>query len=279
MPARSAAVEQRHATAQLLRDCVAGHHSGPRRRQFERQRKTLDLAADVDDRARLDGGHEVRRDPARCAKEQARGVKGLQPVEVLLLGARQPVDGLQPLLRRADADARRDHQFQRGAGREQAGKDLLRSRELLDVVEDEQRPAPGQVVHDGIERVLPIETAKESMATLKNATNPPSREQLLSEVALEIQGMAQQRDNPLQGFKPTGPTPGEAVLEELRAVTALVGSKASAEEATAFGAWLLAAAQAAANAAKDGGFMGFHAQQVSDREQAMIDQVRAAVAV
>ena len=28
----------------------------------------------------------------------------------------------------------------------------------------------------------PIETAKESMATLKNATNPPSREQLLSEV-------------------------------------------------------------------------------------------------
>jgi hypothetical protein len=33
----------------------------------------------------------------------------------------------------------------------------------------------------------PIETAKESMATLKNATNPPSREQLLSDVALDIQ--------------------------------------------------------------------------------------------
>ena len=125
----------------------------------------------------------------------------------------------------------------------------------------------------------PIETAKESMATLKNATNPPSREQLLSEVALEIQGMAQQRDNPLKGFKPTGPTPGDAVVEELRAVTSLVAAKASAEEATAFGTWLLTAAQAAADAAKDGGFMGFHAEQVSDREQAMIDQVRAAVAV
>ncbi len=54
----------------------------------------------------------------------------------------------------------------------------------------------------------PIETAKESMATLKNATNPPSREQLLSEVALDIQGMAQSRENPLKGFKPEGPNPG-----------------------------------------------------------------------
>ena len=123
----------------------------------------------------------------------------------------------------------------------------------------------------------PIETAKESMATLKNATNPPSREQLLSEVALEIQAMAQERQNPLKGFKPAGPNPGEGVLEELRGVVAIVGAKASAEEAAAFGQWLVTAAQAAADAAKDGGFMGFHAQQVSDREQAMIDQVKVAV--
>ena len=123
----------------------------------------------------------------------------------------------------------------------------------------------------------PIETAKESMATLKNATNPPSREQLLSEVALEIQAMAQSRENPLKGFKPAGPNPGEAVLEELRGVVAIVAAKASAEESTAFGQWLVTAAQAAADAAKDGGFLGFGAQQVSDREQAMIDQVKAAV--
>ena len=123
----------------------------------------------------------------------------------------------------------------------------------------------------------PIEAAKESMATLKNATNPPTREQLLSEVALEIQGMAQSRENPLKGFKPAGANPGEGVLDELRGVVAIVRSKASAEEATAFGAWLVAAAQAAADAAKDGGFMGFGAQQVSEREQAMIDQVRSAV--
>ena len=123
----------------------------------------------------------------------------------------------------------------------------------------------------------PIETAKESMATLKNATNPPSREQLLSDVALDIQEMAQKRENPLKGFKPEGPNPGEGVLDELRAVVAIVGAKASAEEAAAFGTWLVTAAQAAADAAKDGGFMGFHAVQVSEREQAMIDKVKAAV--
>ena len=124
----------------------------------------------------------------------------------------------------------------------------------------------------------PIETAKESMATLKNATNPPSREQLLTEVALELQAMAQARENPLKGFKPTGPNPGQGVLEELRGVVALVAATASAEESAAFGSWLVTAAQAAADAAKDGGFLGFGAQQVSEREQAMIDQVKAAVA-
>ena len=125
----------------------------------------------------------------------------------------------------------------------------------------------------------PIEATKETMATVKIATNPPSREQLLAEVALEIQAEAQQHRNPLKGFKPTasGTSPGEQVLDELRAVDAIVTSKATAEEAAAFGTWLVAAAQAAADAAKEGGFMGFNAVRVSEREQAMLDQVRDTV--
>src|SRR6476469_5145558 len=39
----------------------------------------------------------------------------------------------------------------------------------------------------------PIEAAKETMATIRSATNPPSREQLLAEVALELQAQTQQR--------------------------------------------------------------------------------------
>lgn len=125
----------------------------------------------------------------------------------------------------------------------------------------------------------PIEATKETMATLKSATNPPSREQLLAEVALEIQAMMQQRRSPLSGFKPAadGPPAGQQVLDEVRAVQALVTARAEPEEAAAFGRWLVTSAQAAADAAKEGGFMGFGAEQVSDREEAMLDQVRAAV--
>lgn len=124
----------------------------------------------------------------------------------------------------------------------------------------------------------PFEAAKETMATVKTATNPPSREQLLAEVALELHAMTQERTNPLKGYKPTkGEAPGKQVLEELRSVQAIVAARATPEETAAFGQWLLATAQAAADAAKDGGFMGFGAKQVSEGEQAMLDQVRDAV--
>jgi hypothetical protein len=124
----------------------------------------------------------------------------------------------------------------------------------------------------------PIEATKETLATLKSATNPPSREQLLADVALEIQAMTQQKQNPLKGYKPSkDDLPGPQILDELRAVQDIVVAKATADEAAAFGRWLLATAQDAANAAKDGGFMGFGAHQVSQGEQAMLDQVSAAV--
>jgi hypothetical protein len=124
----------------------------------------------------------------------------------------------------------------------------------------------------------PIEAAKESMATMKQATNPPTREQLLTEVALDLQAMTAQHHNPLKGYKPVkGEAPGKQVLEELREVKEMVAGRATPEETAAFGEWLVGTAQAAANAAKEGGFMGFGAEQVSAREQAMLDDVRAAV--
>jgi hypothetical protein len=123
------------------------------------------------------------------------------------------------------------------------------------------------------------ETTKETMATLESAMNPPSREQLLTEVSLDIEVMRQNKQSPLGGYRPTadGGSAMEQVLEELRAVQAMVTAKAASDEAAAFGQWLVTAAQAAAGASKEGGFMGFGGQQVSDREQAMLDRVREAV--
>ena len=124
----------------------------------------------------------------------------------------------------------------------------------------------------------PFEAAKESMAAMKSATNPPSREPLLADVALDVQAMVQQHHNPLQGYRPNTSEPvGTQVLGELREVQSIVAAKATPEEAAAFGRWLLSTAQAAADAAKEGGFMGFGAEQVSQGEQSMLDQVRVAV--
>jgi len=120
----------------------------------------------------------------------------------------------------------------------------------------------------------PIELAKETMASLRSATLPPSQEELLASVALDVQALAQQKQSPLGDFKPTN---GQLVLDELRGVNELVTAKATPQEVDAFRGWLVATAQAAADAAKEGGFMGFGAERVSAGERQMLDQVRAAL--
>ncbi len=124
----------------------------------------------------------------------------------------------------------------------------------------------------------PIEISKEMMATLRAATVPPSQEELLAAVALDIQAMVQEKQNPARNFKPSSAaTAGTEILEELRAVDEIVAEKATPEEAQAFRGWLVMVAQAAAQAAKEGGFMGFGAVQVSEGEQTMLDQLRSAL--
>ena len=66
---------------------------------------------------------------------------------------------------------------------------------------------------------------------------------------------------------------GQMILDELRAVNGIVTQKATPEEAAAFREWLLASAKRAAEAAKEGGFMGFKAERVSQGEQDMLEKL------
>jgi hypothetical protein len=127
----------------------------------------------------------------------------------------------------------------------------------------------------------PIEALKETKATLQTvqAAQGGDRGELAAEIAKDVVAAAQQRQNPLGGFKPSsGAAAGTEILEELRAVGQIVSAKASPEEADAVREWLLATAQAAADAAKEGGFMGFHAERVSQGEQQMLERLREALA-
>jgi len=124
----------------------------------------------------------------------------------------------------------------------------------------------------------PIEAVKETSATLKTvlrAAEEGGRGELVDAVASDAAQNMKERKSPLKGFKPgKGANVGVEILDELREVNRLVSEKATPEEAAAMRDLLMDAAQEAANAAKEGGFMGFRAERVSEGEQRMLDSLR-----
>lgn len=125
----------------------------------------------------------------------------------------------------------------------------------------------------------PIEVVKETSAVLKFATSSSSeqRDDLVGELAREVRGLAEQRKNPLGDFKPRGALAGKEIVDETARANEIVSAKASPEETDAFRAWIMECAQRAADAAKEGGFMGFHAERVSQGEKDMLAQLRSAL--
>lgn len=127
----------------------------------------------------------------------------------------------------------------------------------------------------------PIEVVKETSAVLKFATSSSSeqRDDLVGELAREVRGLAEQRKNPLGDFKPRGALAGKEIVDETARANEIVSAKASSKEADAFRAWIMECAQRAADAAKEGGFMGFHAERISQGEKDMLAQLRSALSM
>lgn len=125
----------------------------------------------------------------------------------------------------------------------------------------------------------PIEVVKETSAVIKFATGTASeqRDDLVGEIAREMRDLVGQRKNPAADFKPRGAMAGKQVLDELSRANEIVGAKATPEEAQAFREWILESAQRAAEAAKEGGFMGIGAVRVSEGEQNMLGRLRSAL--
>ena len=122
----------------------------------------------------------------------------------------------------------------------------------------------------------PIEAFKETSATLKTvsgAAESGGRGELVDSVAREVAEDVRARRSPIAGFRPKGATAGVEILGELGEVNRIVSEKAEPEEAAAYRDWLLTAAKESADAAKEGGFMGFHAERVSEGEQRMLDEL------
>ena len=122
----------------------------------------------------------------------------------------------------------------------------------------------------------PIETLRESSAALQTAVEAAQSGnygEFVQAVARDFADKARHRQNPMAGFKPKGRDAGEEVLAELREVNRLLVRKVTPDEREQFREWLKTAAQRAATAAKEGGFFGFRAELVSEREQQMLDRL------
>jgi hypothetical protein len=122
----------------------------------------------------------------------------------------------------------------------------------------------------------PIEAVKETSAALKTlleATREGNFGEFVQSVAHDVSAKAQQRENPMADFKPDRQRAVESVLEELRAVHALLAQKAAPEDMQDFSEWIRMASQRAALAAKEGGFLGVGAERVSEREQQMLETI------
>lgn len=68
-------------------------------------------------------------------------------------------------------------------------------------------------------------------------------------------------------------------IQNLGQITALLEKKATPEEVQGFKQWLVAVAQKVAEAAKEGGFLGFGGTQVSDQEATTIRELSTALGV
>jgi hypothetical protein len=124
----------------------------------------------------------------------------------------------------------------------------------------------------------PIEVLKETSAVVKFVTTASEqRDDLLGELAREVRGLAERRKNPVGDFKPRGALAGKEIVDEISNANEIASAKASPEEAEAFRAWIMECAQSAADAAKEGGFMGFNAERVSQGEKDMLARLRSAL--
>jgi hypothetical protein len=126
---------------------------------------------------------------------------------------------------------------------------------------------------------------KESMASaraLLQAKADPSADELVKAVAEDFgtsegRGLAQDGLKALlAGGKPADIKP--KVLDALKGVSALLASKAPTD-AVAYKTWLAGVAKAVAEAAPEGGFLGFGGTQVSEVEKATVGEIATALGV
>ena len=141
------------------------------------------------------------------------------------------------------------------------------------------------------EKSGPIGTAKEMMASAKSALanakdypdNPLIQNLIpnLDDRSAAADKAKDLRERQLARLKASGITSRDGMIElavtDAEEVSALLATNADASQAAEYKSWVLSIGQAVANAAKEGGFLGFGGETVSDDEEEILARITAAL--
>jgi hypothetical protein len=116
-------------------------------------------------------------------------------------------------------------------------------------------------------------TIRESLAmgqVYKHARENSGTSELLDELVSSPPALDQER------VKAAGDV-GQVTTERLRQAIGILQEKATPEEVDAYRNFVMDVAEAAAKAHKEGGFIGIGGKQVSEKEQAALNEIQAAL--
>jgi len=127
----------------------------------------------------------------------------------------------------------------------------------------------------------PFQMAKEMFAVSKaiaDAEKESASNELISALVAATQSVKPKEMQPAPKFDTIEEARAYA-LDQVRQVAALVDQKAPAQEAQEFKHWLASIGQKVAEAAKEGGFLGFGGVQITEEEKTAVNELAMALGV
>jgi hypothetical protein len=102
---------------------------------------------------------------------------------------------------------------------------------------------------------------------------------LVKALVVELEAGAREQSAPAELQGKTPDQIKSLAIDSLRQIVALIDKKAKPDEVQGFNQWVVAVAHKVAEAAKEGGFLGFGGTQVSEQEAATIKELSTALGV
>jgi hypothetical protein len=127
-----------------------------------------------------------------------------------------------------------------------------------------------------------IGTFKEAVAVARGMTDAATQYPQNELIQSLIKDLSQNRPT-MPSYSSTQPNVQQQIksdaLEKCRQVVALLSQKANTQEASDFKRWIISVSEKVANAAKEGGFLGFGGQRVSEAETATLKEIATVLEV